>query len=284
MSPDRSYVLAVGALSFCNAIIGTGISITTRQDRSCRSAPAAPQTLPRGLIGKILQEDLKQPFIVENRPGAGRCHRDARRREGTGRRLYAADDVECPDGKRISIAATKLRPDARLRPGRPHQHIRPCHGDPSGGASQNAWRSSSPSPKRNPGKLNYASSGQGTPYPMAGELFKVMQPALQHRPRSTSRQRRSPQQCHRRADRNDDRRRSPPWRRTLRPDRYARSQQPGQTRSSVLPDVPTVAEAGVPGYEATIWLGIMAPAGTAATNRRPIEQRHQHRYQATRCR
>jgi tripartite-type tricarboxylate transporter receptor subunit TctC len=30
----------------------------------------------------------------------------------------------------------------------------------------------------------------------------------------------------------------------------------------VLPDVPTVAEAGVPGYEATIWLGIMAPKGT----------------------
>jgi tripartite-type tricarboxylate transporter receptor subunit TctC len=30
----------------------------------------------------------------------------------------------------------------------------------------------------------------------------------------------------------------------------------------VLPDVPTIAEAGLPGYEATIWLGIMAPAGT----------------------
>jgi tripartite-type tricarboxylate transporter receptor subunit TctC len=29
-----------------------------------------------------------------------------------------------------------------------------------------------------------------------------------------------------------------------------------------MPDVPTVAEAGVPGYEATIWLGVMAPAGT----------------------
>jgi tripartite-type tricarboxylate transporter receptor subunit TctC len=33
-------------------------------------------------------------------------------------------------------------------------------------------------------------------------------------------------------------------------------------RSSVLPDLPTIAEAGVPGYESTIWLGIMAPAGT----------------------
>jgi len=36
----------------------------------------------------------------------------------------------------------------------------------------------------------------------------------------------------------------------------------GQKRSSVLPDVPTVAESGVPGYEATIWLGVMAPKGT----------------------
>jgi tripartite-type tricarboxylate transporter receptor subunit TctC len=36
----------------------------------------------------------------------------------------------------------------------------------------------------------------------------------------------------------------------------------GTKRSAVMPDVPTVSEAGVPGYEATIWLGIMAPTGT----------------------
>ena len=36
----------------------------------------------------------------------------------------------------------------------------------------------------------------------------------------------------------------------------------GNVRSAVLPTVPTVSEAGVPGYEATIWLGIMAPTGT----------------------
>jgi tripartite-type tricarboxylate transporter receptor subunit TctC len=36
----------------------------------------------------------------------------------------------------------------------------------------------------------------------------------------------------------------------------------GKTRSSILPDVPTVHEAGMPGYEATIWLGLVAPAGT----------------------
>ena len=36
----------------------------------------------------------------------------------------------------------------------------------------------------------------------------------------------------------------------------------GKTRSAVLANVPTAGEAGVPGYEATIWLGLMAPAGT----------------------
>jgi tripartite-type tricarboxylate transporter receptor subunit TctC len=36
----------------------------------------------------------------------------------------------------------------------------------------------------------------------------------------------------------------------------------GKTRSSILPDVPTIAEAGVPGYEMTNWWGIVAPAGT----------------------
>jgi tripartite-type tricarboxylate transporter receptor subunit TctC len=36
----------------------------------------------------------------------------------------------------------------------------------------------------------------------------------------------------------------------------------GAKRSAVMPEVPTIAEAGVPGYEATIWLGLMAPAGT----------------------
>ena len=43
----------------------------------------------------------------------------------------------------------------------------------------------------------------------------------------------------------------------------------GKTRSSVLPDVPTIAEAGVPGYETGIWLGLMAPAGTP----RPVLER-----------
>ena len=36
----------------------------------------------------------------------------------------------------------------------------------------------------------------------------------------------------------------------------------GDDRSPILPDVPTLAEAGVPGFQATLWVGFMAPAGT----------------------
>ena len=36
----------------------------------------------------------------------------------------------------------------------------------------------------------------------------------------------------------------------------------GSKRSVALPDVPTIAEAGVPGYEASAWFGVAAPAGT----------------------
>jgi len=38
--------------------------------------------------------------------------------------------------------------------------------------------------------------------------------------------------------------------------------QSGAKRSAVAPDLPTVAEAGVPGYEVTVWFGLVAPAGT----------------------
>ena len=36
----------------------------------------------------------------------------------------------------------------------------------------------------------------------------------------------------------------------------------GKMRSPILPDVPTLAEAGVPGFQATLWVGFMAPKNT----------------------
>jgi tripartite-type tricarboxylate transporter receptor subunit TctC len=114
--------------------------------------------------------------------------------------------------------------------------------------------------KSQPGKLNYASSGIGTPYHMAGELFKAMAGIdVVHVPYRNSGEARSGViggQVQMMID-------AVP---TMAPNVTAGQVRAlattGKTRSAVLPDVPTAAEAGVPGYEATIWLGLMAPAGT----------------------
>ncbi|MEO5677195.1 MAG: tripartite tricarboxylate transporter substrate-binding protein, partial [Usitatibacter sp.] len=114
--------------------------------------------------------------------------------------------------------------------------------------------------KSKPGGLNYASSGPGTPYHMAGELFKAMAGVdLVHVPYKGSSGARTDilgGQVHMMFDAIT----------TMAPNVRAGKLKAlgssGKQRSTVLPDVPTVSEAGVPGYDAVIWLGIMAPAGT----------------------
>jgi tripartite-type tricarboxylate transporter receptor subunit TctC len=114
--------------------------------------------------------------------------------------------------------------------------------------------------KSQPGKLNYASSGQGTPYHMAGELFKTMAGIdLVHVPYRNSGEARNGViggQVQMMIDAVT----------TMAPNvsqgQVRALATTGERRSSVLPEVPTVEEAGLGGYEATIWLGLMAPAGT----------------------
>ena len=116
--------------------------------------------------------------------------------------------------------------------------------------------------KANPGKLNYASSGTGTPYHMAGELFKYMAGVdVTHVPYKGSSGART-DVIGGQVDMMFDAV-------TTMAD-YARAgtvrgiATTGLTRSEILPELPTVSESGVAGYEATIWLGIMAPKGTPA--------------------
>jgi tripartite-type tricarboxylate transporter receptor subunit TctC len=115
--------------------------------------------------------------------------------------------------------------------------------------------------KSKPGKLNYASSGNGTPYHMAGELFKHMAGInMTHIPYKGSSGARTDivgGQVDVMFDAET----------TMA--EFARNGQvrmlgaTGLTRSTNLPDLPTVGET-VPKYEATIWLGIMTPKGTPA--------------------
>jgi tripartite-type tricarboxylate transporter receptor subunit TctC len=114
--------------------------------------------------------------------------------------------------------------------------------------------------KSKPGEFNYASSGPGTPYHMAGELFKAMSGTnIVHVPHKASGEARNSViggHVQMMFDAIT----------TMAPNVQAGQVRAlattGLKRSALMPDVPTVAEAGVPAYEATIWLGVMAPAGT----------------------
>src|SRR5258706_14414946 len=114
--------------------------------------------------------------------------------------------------------------------------------------------------KSKPGVLNYASSGNGTPYHMAGELFKAMTGVdIVHIPHKGSDQARASilgGQVQMMFDA------VPTMAASARAGKVQALATSGSKRSPVTPDLPTVAEAGVPGYESGIWLGLMAPAKT----------------------
>ena len=114
--------------------------------------------------------------------------------------------------------------------------------------------------KSEPGKLNYASSGPGTPYHMAGELFKSMAGLdIVHVPYKESSGARTGVlggQVEMMFDAvtvmNEH----------VKAGKVRALATSGKVRSGVMPDVPTLSEAGVPGYEAVIWLGLIAPKNT----------------------
>jgi tripartite-type tricarboxylate transporter receptor subunit TctC len=121
--------------------------------------------------------------------------------------------------------------------------------------------------KANPGRLNYASSGPGTPYHMAGELFKAMAGVdIVHVPHKGSDQARAAilgDQVQMMFDAITT------MAAQARAGKVRALATTGRKRSAITPEVPTVAEAGVPGYDAVIWLGLMAPAATP----RPVLER-----------
>jgi tripartite-type tricarboxylate transporter receptor subunit TctC len=210
-------------------------------------------------IGGILQENFGQPFVIENRTGAGGVI-------GTLEVTKAA-----PDGYTLLMMSNTQTANESLVPQRKYELMRDLapitpvnYSDlvivvhPSVAAKTLAEFIALA--KSQPGKLNYASSGQGTPYHMAGELFKTMAGIdLVHVPYRNSGEARSGViggQVQMMIDAV-----------TAMAPNVGEAQvralaTTGKTRSSVLPSTPTAIEAGIAGYEATIWLGLMAPAGT----------------------
>ncbi|WP_372616961.1 tripartite tricarboxylate transporter substrate binding protein [Falsiroseomonas sp.] len=209
-------------------------------------------------LAEPLQQAFGQPFVVENRPGAG----------GT----IGADNVvkSAPDGHSLLVMSNTHTANETLLPNRPYQLMR----DLAPVASINiahhvlAIHPSIPAQtlpeliallKANPGKYDYASSGPGTPYHVAGEVFLSMAGATAtHVPFRGSNEARTALISGQVPIMFDA---IPTMRSQITEGRVRGLATTGPTRSPLMPELPTVAET-LPGYEASLWLGIMAPAAT----------------------
>src|SRR4051794_11260502 len=211
------------------------------------------------VIAQHLSEQLKQTFVVEDRPGAGSII-------GTDAAAKSA-----PDGYTLLVMSNTHTTNESLVPNKPFQLMRDFvpvatlnYSDlimvvhPSVPAKD--LKEFIALAKSKPGGLNYASSGAGTPYHMAGELFKAMSGTnIVHVPHKASGEARNSVMgghVHMMFDAITT------MTSNVQAGQVKALGTTGTKRSALTPDVPTIAEAGVPGYEATIWLGVMAPAGT----------------------
>ena len=210
------------------------------------------------VLAKHLSDETKQSFVVEDRPGAGS--------------IIGTDQVAKakPDGYTLLIMSNTHTVNETLLPNKPFELMRDFVAVASINQSDLLMvvHPSVPAKsvqefidlaKKEPGKLNYASSGPGTPYHMAGELFKSLAGVnIVHVPHRAS----------------GDARNSvvsgtvqmmfdaiPTMMALAKGGQVRALATTGEKRNPLTPDLPTVAET-VKGYEATIWLGVMAPKGT----------------------
>src|SRR6195952_4955554 len=218
-----------------------------------------PADVTARLIGNLLQETFGQPFVVENRTGAG----------GVIGTVEAAKST--PDGYTLLMMSNTQTANESLVPQRKYELMRDLAPIAPVNYSDLVMVVNPSVPaktlqefvalaKSQPGKLNYALSGQGTPYHMAGELFKTMAGIdVVHVPYRNSGEARSGVIGGQVQMMIDAVTAMAP---NVTEGQVRALATTGKMRSSVLPDVPTVIEAGIAGYDATIWLGLMAPAGT----------------------
>ena len=256
----RSFVLAFAAALAASPLLTFAQAWPSKPVRIIVPfAAGGPADLYARAIAEKLQASFAQPFVVEDKPGGGSI---------VGTDLVAKSPA---DGYTLLMMSNTHTVNESLIPDKPFQLMRDFvaiapvnYSDlvmvvhPSVPAA--TLKEFIALAKSKPGQLNYASSGPGTPYHMAGELFKALAGVdIVHVPYKGSSGARTDilgGQVQMMFDAIT----------TMAPNVQAGKLRAlgtsGKVRSSVLPDVPTVSEAGVPGYDAVIWLGLMAPAGT----------------------
>jgi tripartite-type tricarboxylate transporter receptor subunit TctC len=224
-------------------------------------AAGGPADVFARFLAQRLPDQLGQAFVVENRPGAGAV---------IGTEVVAK---AAPDGYTLLLMSNTHTVNETLVQNKPYDlerdfvAVAPINysdlvlvAHPS--VPVNNIRELIKLAKERPGKLNYASSGTGTPYHMAGELFKSMSDTkIVHIPYKGSSGARTDVlggQVQLMFDAVTT------MTEQVKSGKVKAIATTGKKRSAVLPDVPTVDESGVPGYEATIWLGLLAPKGTPA--------------------
>ena len=218
-------------------------------------------------IGQKAGEGLGQPFVVENRPGAGTA--------------IGADALakSAPDGYAVMIGTVSSHAiNPALNPKLPYDPLKDftpvslvatipfamiVHPSVPAKDVQEFIALA----KAKPGSLNYSSAGNGTSNHLAGELLKSMARVdIVHVPYKGS----APALNDLIAGQV-----SLMFDLVLTAAPHVKSGAvrglavTGAQRSSALPELPTVAESGVPGYEVSAWFGIFAPAGLA----QPVVQR-----------
>jgi tripartite-type tricarboxylate transporter receptor subunit TctC len=259
------------ALALATALLATPILLATQclaQDYPTRPikiivpfGAGGPADVTARLIGNVLQENFGQPLVVENRTGAGGVigTLEAAKSPPDGYTLLMMSNTQTANESLVPQPQRKyelMRDLAPIAPVNYSDLVIVVHPQ----VPANTLQEFIALAKSQPGKLNYASSGQGTPYHMAGELFKTMAGIdLLHVPYRNSGEARSGViggQVQMMIDA------LPAMAPNVSENQVRALATTGKARSTVLPNIPTAGEAGVPGYEATIWLGLMAPAGT----------------------
>jgi len=252
---------ATGALIAVIASAAMAQSFPTRPIRVVVPFPAGGTTdvLARAAAQK-LSETLGQPTVVDNRPGAG---------GNIGAELVAKSP---PDGYTLlmgTVGTHAINPS--LYPRMPYDHVRDfapvilVAGVPNvlvinPALPVNSVQELIAYAKANPGKLNFASSGNGTSIHLSAELFKTMTGVqITHIPYKGSApalQELMGGQVQLMFDN------LPSSLALIKGGKLKALAVTSKERAAALPDVPTIAESGLPGFEASSWFGLLAPAGT----------------------